>query len=118
MLLLCGMLSLIHVTEVSLWCARFFIDSYWLGTLVYHVPCDVVSLFCCFEAWSPIAHCVAEDNLEVSIFSLLPPKCRDHRQVPGLYLVFKGGGFVVVCLSHLPPLPQADLELAWWLVMT
>lgn len=107
MLLLCGMLALIHVTEVSLWCTRFFIDSYWLGTLVCHVPCDA-SLFCCFEAWSP----TAEDNLEVPILSLLPPKYRDHRQVPGLYLVFKGGGFVVACLSRLPPLPQAGLELA------
>lgn len=45
MLLLCGMLALIHVTEVSLWCTRFFIDSYWLGTQVYHVPCDVMFPF-------------------------------------------------------------------------
>lgn len=103
MLLLCGMLSLIHVTEVSLWCTRFFIDSYWLGTLVYHVPCDVMF---------PFLVVLRNGLLEVSILSLLPPKCRDHRQVPGLYLVFKGGGFVVAYLSHLPPLPQAGLELA------
>lgn len=98
MLLLCGTLSLIHVTEVSLWCTRFFIDSYWLGTLVYHGSCDVMFPF--FVV------------LRNGLLSLLPPKCRDHRQVPGLSLVFTGGGFVVAYLSHLPPLPQADLELA------
>lgn len=98
MLLLCGTLSLIHVTEVSLWCTRFFIDSYWLGTLVYHGPCDVMFPF--FVV------------LRNGLLSLLPPKCRDHRPVPGLYLVFTGGGFVVAYSSHLPPLPQADLELA------